>query len=123
MPLKLLGNDLLLRRVVTTKVGHIFMPPSMLDPLNAGLVETWRLVAKGTAKPFEANVGDNLVVLSITRRPQDVGDGLFILKNPGECVVAVIPVQSATPSPDTSESLRPAAPVETEPQRPPVLVP
>ncbi len=94
MAIKLLGNDLLLRRVVTTKVGSIHLPPSTLDPLHAGLVQMWRLVAKGTAKPFDAQPGDNVVVKCISRGPEPVGGGLFILKRPEESVLAVVPVQA-----------------------------
>jgi hypothetical protein len=62
----------------------------------------WRLVARGPGRlnkkgervPFEAEPGDNLIVWPIRTGPQDVGNGRFVLKDPEESVLAVIPKAS-----------------------------
>lgn len=113
MALKLLSNDLLLVPVIRTQIGRIHLPAQALDPLNAGLVTTWKLVAKGTAKPFEAEPGDNVVIKSISRGPQDVGNGRFILKHPEESVLAVVPVQAPA-------AVANAQTPQCEPQTPPL---
>ena len=103
--MRLLSNDLLLRRVPTQAIiNGIHMPPSMLDDYNNGMTHMFKLVAKGpgrltkrgTVIPFEANPGDNLIIFPITTGPQDVGNGQFILKKPEESVLAVVPVQNPT---------------------------
>jgi co-chaperonin GroES (HSP10) len=99
---KLLNNDLLIRRVTPVKShGGIDLPPEWTDEFNNGICQMFKLVAKGPGRVtkkgvrilFEAQPGDNLIVFPITTGPQDVGNGMFILKKPEESVLAVVPVQ------------------------------
>lgn len=107
--MKLTSNNLLIRRVPTTHIGLIHVPPSMLDEHNNGLTKMFKLISKGPGRttrkgatiPFEAEPGDNLIVFGGITTPLDNGD--FILKNPELsvlAVLAVIPMQSppATPA-------------------------
>jgi len=99
---KLPSNTLLLRRVPTTQIRGIHLPPSMLDDHNNGLTHMYKLLAKGPGRvtrkgvriPFEAEPGDNLVVTIMHTGPQPVGGGQFILKDPDQCVLAVVPLQA-----------------------------
>ena len=102
MTFKLLGNDLLIRRVIAPKIGLIHLPPQALDFHNNGMVHMFKLLAKGPGRltrkgvvvGFEADVGDNLIVFPITQGPQEVAQGLYVLKAPEESVLAVVPVQT-----------------------------
>jgi hypothetical protein len=101
MTFKLLGNDLLIRRVIAPKIGLIHLPPQALDFHNNGMIHVFKLLAKGPGRltrkgvvvGFEAEPGDNLIVFPITQGPQDVGGGQYILKKPEESVLAVVPLQ------------------------------
>jgi len=100
--MRLTSNTLLIERVPTKQVGVIHLPPSALDDHNNGQVKMYRLVAKGPGRlnkkgervPFEADPGDCLIVWPIRTGPQEVGEGRFVLKDPEESVLAVIPVES-----------------------------
>ena len=102
--MRLTSNTLLIERVPTKQVGVIHLPPSALDDHNNGQVKMYRLVAKGPGRlnkkgervPFEAEAGDCLIVKPIRTGPQEVGDGKFVLKDPEESVLAVIPATSLT---------------------------
>lgn len=97
---KLISNNLLIRRVPTTRVGLIHMPPSMLDDFNNGITHMYKLIAKGPGRvtrkgaliPFEADPGDNLIVFGGVTTPIE-GSDQFILKDPENSVLAVVPLQ------------------------------
>lgn len=99
--MRLTSNTILIERIPTKQVGMIHMPPAALDDWNNGNCKMYRLLAKGPGRltkkgvriPFEAEPGDNLVVWPIRTGPQDIGNGKFVLKNPEEAVLAVIPVE------------------------------
>lgn len=97
----LLSNNLLIRRVKTTMVRGIHLPPQWTDEWNDGLTQMYRLIQKGPGRvtrkgvriPFEAEPGDNLIVTIAHTGPQPFGDGNFILKDPEATVLAVVPMQ------------------------------
>ena len=107
MTFKLLGNDLLIRRVIEPKIGSIHLPPQALDFHNNGMVHMFKLLAKGPGRltrkgvvvGFDADVGDNLIVFPITQGPQEVAKGLYVLKAPEQSVLAVVPLQRASVEP------------------------
>lgn len=100
--MKLIGNTLLVKRVPTTKVGAIHLPPSMLDDNNNGLTHCYKLLDKGPGRitrkgaliPFEANPGDNLIITLAGHGPQEVSKDRFIVQNPEQIVLAVVPEQT-----------------------------
>lgn len=90
-------------------VRGIHLPPSMTDEWNNGLTKMYRLIAKGPGRvtrkgkliPFEASPGDNLILFGGVTTPID-GTEEFILKDPENSVLAVIPVQRTSPVGDTT---------------------
>lgn len=102
MKIKLFSNNLLIARVPTEQVGSIFMPPSMMDEHNNGLTKMYKLLAKGPGRmtrkgaliPFEAQPGDNLVITLAGHGPQEVSKDRFIVQNPEQIVLAVVPEQT-----------------------------
>lgn len=97
--MKLLSNNLLITRVPTTQVGLIHLPPQWTDDFNNGITHMYKLIAKGPGRvtrkgeliPFEAEPGDNLIVWGGVTTPLE--DGKFILKDPQNSVLAVVPLQ------------------------------
>ena len=106
MKIKLLGNDLLIKRVPTLAVNGVHLPPQWVDEHNNGSVKMYRLLARGPGRlnkhgvrvRFEAQPGDNLIVMPITQGPQEVAKGLYVLKAPEESVLAVVPLQRPSPN-------------------------
>ena len=103
--MKLTSNRLLVRWLPTMKVGSIHMPESERDYHNTDSVKMFKVIAagpgrytrKGAFVPNEINPGDNVIVdARISGRPEEMGDGTFIIKNPEDGVIAVVPRQPST---------------------------
>ena len=78
------------------------MPASEADYANTDSVKMFRVLAagpgrvtrKGVLIPNEIKPGDNVIVDARTGgRPQELGEGRFIIANPDDAVIAVCPLQ------------------------------
>lgn len=81
------------------------MPASELDYHNTDSVKMFRVIASGPGKTTrkgafiqnDINPGDNVIIDARTGgRPQELGDNMFIITNPDQAVIAVVPRQPAT---------------------------
>jgi co-chaperonin GroES (HSP10) len=84
------------------------MPESERDYHNSDSVKMFRVIAagpgrvtrKGVLIPNEIKAGDNVIVDARTGgRPQELGEGRFIISNPDDAVIAVCPLQVAGSQP------------------------
>ena len=100
--MKVLGNRLIVKWLPTMMVRGLHMPASEADYANTDSVKMFRVLAagpgrvtrKGVLIPNEIKPGDNVIVDARTGgRPQELGEGRFIIANPDDAVIAVCPLQ------------------------------
>lgn len=95
------SNRLLVEWLPVEKVGSIHLPYA--DYHNSDSVKMFKVVAagpgrisrKGVLIPNEVQPGDNVILdARVSGRPEEIGNGRFLVKNPDEAVIAVVPKQS-----------------------------
>lgn len=101
------SNRLIVEWLPTMKVGSIFLPESERDYHNSDSVKMFKVIAAGPGKlnrkgvfiPNEIKPGENVIVdARVEGRPQEMGDGRYMIANPEKVVLAVIPVQPTSAS-------------------------
>lgn len=81
MPIRLLGNRLIVRRIPWQQVGSITLPKNLQDDWNTGGPKLYwvmhtgpgRLTKKGVRVPIECEYGDRVVLYSHTEGAEYVG--------------------------------------------------
>lgn len=78
------------------------MPASASDYHNNDSVNMFRVLSAGPGRttrkgafiPNEINPGDNVIVdARISGRPQELGDGTYMISDPDKAVIAIVPAQ------------------------------
>jgi len=97
------SNRLIVEWIPTTKVGSIYMPQSELDYWNTDSVKMFKVIAAGPGRitrkgvfiPNEIHAGANVIINARTGgRPEPIGNGRYLVKNPDEVVIGVCPVET-----------------------------
>lgn len=94
------GNHLIVRRLISDKIGSIHLPESLKDDLNVGGYKEWLVLAVGTGRltkkgvriPLECSAGDRIISHSYTAGAQELGNGDHIITE--DQIIAVIPKQT-----------------------------
>jgi co-chaperonin GroES (HSP10) len=95
------SNRLLCEWLPTRKIGRFYTSASDLDYWNTTDVKMFKVIAAGPGRVtrkgvFVANEikpGDNVIVDGRLSRPEDLNGGKFLIRNPDEIVLAIVPVQ------------------------------
>ena len=82
------------------------MPQSELDYFNGTDIKMFKVLAagpgrltkKGAFVPNEVQPGDNVIVDGRMARPEPVGEGKFIIREPDKIVLARVPLQQVIPA-------------------------
>lgn len=95
-----LSNRLVVRWEPDTCVGSIHLPQTSLDYHNSDSVKMFQVLAaghgrttrKGVFVPNEIKAGDRVIVdARVGNRPEELGDGNYLIRNPDEAVIGVVP--------------------------------